>query len=87
MTIERNSISQYKLARVGCDMVAERIDATLIWLVDGIPCGNTAVEVVGDEFHALLTALPEPGISRATDIRTMVEAYVIAKGLIQGEAN
>lgn len=75
---------EYVLANVTADMDALRVVANLRWLVDGQDCGLIRVEAQGEEFAALLAAMPEAGKSRADDIADLIYQFALAKGIVQG---
>lgn len=75
----------YVLANVSADMEQGHIVANLRRFLDGEDTGIIEVVVQGEDFAALLLAVPEPGQTRADDIAQMVYNHAVSKGRISGE--
>ena len=84
MPVVVQQTAQYVLADVTADMIAGRIVANLRWLVDGKDCGLIEVIAQGDDFLAILGAMPHAGMNRADDIALLVYEFAVSKGIVSG---
>lgn len=85
MPVTTTKTVSYVLANVTCDMDAMTVVANLRWLVDGVDCGLIRVEAQGEDFGAILTAVPSSGLSRGDDIALLVYDFAVSRGIISGD--
>ena len=84
MPVVVQQTAEYVLANVTADMDAQRITANLRWMVGGVDCGLIEVVAQGEDFLAILGAMPRAGTNRADDIALLVHEFAVSKGIVQG---
>ena len=84
MPIVTTKTVSYVLANVTADMDALHVVAHLRWLVDGVDCGLIEVVAQGEDFAAILGAMPSTNKSRGDDIADVVYEFALSKGIITG---